>query len=369
MCRTRRHHGPDGTDRPREDRLDRQLGFPVVDRVDRQRRRCRLFPDSQQRCDRHGRNEPATFTGLACGTTYTFGVAAYDAAGNTSTGTTLSAATSACAPSGDTQAPTTPSGLAVNSATQTSLSLSWSASTDNVGVTGYGLFGAGSGTVATPSTSIAGLACGTSYTRPGRCIRRGGQPLRQGLGHRFHAGLLRRRGRRNSQRLRRTLGQRFDVRPRRLVETVRELQQGIPDRRLGRRGRGCRRRVLGSVDLPVQQDVGRDDPSGVRRHRYAQRRPQHLGQPSPCAGHRVERQRRVAQRIGRLQLRVQPRAARRRRAELPREICVHPRVERLGDRRRLRQLRRLRCREPRGRVPSLGRLRCRPADQRRPGRA
>ena len=105
-----------------------------------------------------------TFTGLACGTTYTLGVAAYDAAGNTSGRTTLSAATSACAPAGDTQAPTTPSGLAVNSATQTSLSLSWSASTDNVGVTGYGLYGAGSGTVAATSTSVAGLACGTSYT-------------------------------------------------------------------------------------------------------------------------------------------------------------------------------------------------------------
>ena len=105
-----------------------------------------------------------TFTGLACGTTYTLGVAAYDAAGNTSSRTTLSAATSACAPAGDTQAPTAPSGLAVNSATQTSLSLSWSASTDNVGVTGYGLYGAGSGTVAATSTSVAGLACGTSYT-------------------------------------------------------------------------------------------------------------------------------------------------------------------------------------------------------------
>ncbi len=105
-----------------------------------------------------------TFTGLACGTTYTLGVAAYDAAGNASSRTTLSAATSACAPAGDTQAPTAPSGLAVNSTTQTSLSLSWSASTDNVGVTGYGLYGAGSGTVAATSTSVAGLACGTSYT-------------------------------------------------------------------------------------------------------------------------------------------------------------------------------------------------------------
>ena len=41
---------------------------------------------------------------------------------------------------GDTTAPTAPSGLAVTGQTQTSITISWTASTDNVGVTGYGLY-------------------------------------------------------------------------------------------------------------------------------------------------------------------------------------------------------------------------------------
>src|SRR5205085_544704 len=42
----------------------------------------------------------ATLTGLACGTTYTVGVDAYDAAGNRSARSTIGAATSACVPVG-----------------------------------------------------------------------------------------------------------------------------------------------------------------------------------------------------------------------------------------------------------------------------
>lgn len=38
---------------------------------------------------------------------------------------------------GDTTAPTAPANLTVTSKTDTGVSLSWSASTDNVGVTGY----------------------------------------------------------------------------------------------------------------------------------------------------------------------------------------------------------------------------------------
>ena len=67
---------------------------------------------------------------------------------------------------GDTTAPTAPSGLAVTGQTQTSITISWTASTDNVGVTGYGLYRdlapAGNTTTATTAT-ITGLTCGTSY--------------------------------------------------------------------------------------------------------------------------------------------------------------------------------------------------------------
>src|SRR5262249_58048554 len=49
---------------------------------------------------------------------------------------------------------------------QSAITLSWSASTDNVGVTGYGRYLNGSllSTGAGTSFGFTGLACGTSYT-------------------------------------------------------------------------------------------------------------------------------------------------------------------------------------------------------------
>ena len=104
-----------------------------------------------------------SFTGLTCGTSYTLGVAAYDASGNVSATATLSQTTSSCP---DTQPPSTPAGLAASSVTQTSVKLSWNASTDNVGVTGYRLYSNGTqvGTSSSTSYSFTGLTCGTSYT-------------------------------------------------------------------------------------------------------------------------------------------------------------------------------------------------------------
>jgi chitodextrinase len=104
-----------------------------------------------------------TFTGLACGTSYTLGVDAADAAGNRSGKAAMTASTSACS---DTQAPSAPTGLVLSSSTVTSISVTWAASTDNVGVAGYGAYKnavlAGSPTAT--SYTFAGLACGTSYT-------------------------------------------------------------------------------------------------------------------------------------------------------------------------------------------------------------
>ena len=104
-----------------------------------------------------------TVTGLTCATTYTLGVAALDAAGNVSATATTSATTPACP---DTSAPSTPTGLATSAVSQTSATLSWSASTDNVGVTGYRVFRSGTqvGTPTTTSFAFSGLTCGTSYT-------------------------------------------------------------------------------------------------------------------------------------------------------------------------------------------------------------
>ena len=97
-----------------------------------------------------------SLTGLTCGATYTLGVEALDAAGNRSTRGTLTSSTSACP---DTQAPTTPSGLQSSSVGATSLTLSWSPSSDNVGVTGYDVFHGGTriATASAPRRHSLGL--------------------------------------------------------------------------------------------------------------------------------------------------------------------------------------------------------------------
>jgi aryl-phospho-beta-D-glucosidase BglC (GH1 family) len=67
---------------------------------------------------------------------------------------------------GDTSAPTVPTGLTVGATTASSVSLSWAAATDNVGVTSYQVLrdGAIVGTSATTSFTDSGLAAATDYT-------------------------------------------------------------------------------------------------------------------------------------------------------------------------------------------------------------
>jgi len=74
-------------------------------------------------------------TDLSHGLTYTYAVDAYDAAGNH---TARSAPVSATTP--DDIAPTTPGDLAASATSPTAVSVSWSASNDNVGVTGYDVY-------------------------------------------------------------------------------------------------------------------------------------------------------------------------------------------------------------------------------------
>ena len=104
-----------------------------------------------------------TLTGLLCGTSYTVAVDAFDAAGNRSAKATITTSTAACP---DTQAPSAPSGLAAAFVTQSAVTLSWSASSDNVGVVGYDLLLGGLvvGTSAQTSYAFSGLSCNTAYT-------------------------------------------------------------------------------------------------------------------------------------------------------------------------------------------------------------
>jgi endonuclease I len=69
-------------------------------------------------------------------------------------------------PSGDTQAPTTPTSLASTSKTSTSITLAWTASTDNVAVTGYDVYANSvlKTTVSGVTATITGLTASTTYS-------------------------------------------------------------------------------------------------------------------------------------------------------------------------------------------------------------
>ncbi|MEV4416766.1 glycoside hydrolase family 3 N-terminal domain-containing protein [Catellatospora sp. NPDC049609] len=105
----------------------------------------------------------ATLTGLTAATAYTFAVYAKDAAGNRSTRSGTVAVTT---PSGgDGQPPTTPANLSASDVTSSSATLSWTASTDDVGVTGYDVFrapGPSGGTF-----TQVGTATGSIYAASG----------------------------------------------------------------------------------------------------------------------------------------------------------------------------------------------------------
>ncbi|WP_327319206.1 carbohydrate binding domain-containing protein [Streptomyces sp. NBC_01235] len=66
----------------------------------------------------------------------------------------------------DTQAPTAPGGLASTGKTSSSVSLSWNASTDNVGVTAYDVYSGSAQvlTVSGTSATVGGLSASTGYT-------------------------------------------------------------------------------------------------------------------------------------------------------------------------------------------------------------
>jgi len=102
-----------------------------------------------------------TDTSLTPSTSYAYGVEAYDPASNTSGRATADLSTAA-----DSTPPSVPVGLGTNTITDTSQNISWAASTDNVGVTGYQIYRNGTlvGTSATTSFSDTGLSPLTSYS-------------------------------------------------------------------------------------------------------------------------------------------------------------------------------------------------------------
>ena len=103
---------------------------------------------------------------LTASTTYSYAVSAFDAAGNNSAQSVAVQATTQTPP--DTTPPSVPTGLAITGTTTSSVSLAWTASTDNVAVTGYKIYRAGVqvGTSAVP-TYTDGLTASTTAPAAG----------------------------------------------------------------------------------------------------------------------------------------------------------------------------------------------------------
>jgi chitodextrinase len=103
-------------------------------------------------------------TGLTASTTYSYAVQAVDAAGNASAQSASASATTQAGP--DTIPPSVPTGLTGKAVSPTRITLTWKASTDNVGVTGYNVYlnGVALATTKTRSFTQSGLTAGTTYT-------------------------------------------------------------------------------------------------------------------------------------------------------------------------------------------------------------
>ena len=97
-------------------------------------------------------------------TTYNYYVIVYDAAANLSPQSNTATVTTPTKP--DTQAPIAPSNLTATAVSSSQINLAWVASNDNVGVTGYDIYRAGSkvATVTTTSFGDSGLSPSTNYS-------------------------------------------------------------------------------------------------------------------------------------------------------------------------------------------------------------
>jgi chitodextrinase len=101
-------------------------------------------------------------TGLTAGTTYTYAVIAYDAAGNLSA---PSAQVSATTTAPDTQPPTVPGSVTATAVSNLQINVGWAASTDNVAVANYIVLrdGAPIGYPTTTFFADSGLSANTTY--------------------------------------------------------------------------------------------------------------------------------------------------------------------------------------------------------------
>lgn len=108
-----------------------------------------------------------TVSNLNANTAYSFTVKARDAAGNVSPASNaISVTTDSNGSGADTQAPAIPTNLSVTGTSTSSVSLSWTASIDNIATTGYDVYQGTALILSVPGTTatVTGLSAGTTYT-------------------------------------------------------------------------------------------------------------------------------------------------------------------------------------------------------------
>ncbi|MEK7212659.1 MAG: fibronectin type III domain-containing protein, partial [Patescibacteria group bacterium] len=114
-----------------------------------------------------GTSQSVTVTGLNPSTTYWFAVKTHDEAGNYSISNSPSGTTAASSGGGDTMPPSIPVNVSASSPTTSSITVSWSASSDNSsGVAGYKIYRNGMYLTSVTVLSYAdtGLSSGTTYS-------------------------------------------------------------------------------------------------------------------------------------------------------------------------------------------------------------
>jgi len=113
------------------------------------------------------------YSDAACtaNTPYTYKVSSRDAAGNTSALSTSATTTTIISGFSDSSAPTAPGSLSATAASSSQISLTWTAATDNIGVSGYNIYRASAsmgsytkvGTTPALSYTDTGLTSGKTY--------------------------------------------------------------------------------------------------------------------------------------------------------------------------------------------------------------
>ena len=127
-----------------------------------------IYNDGNKLSEAAGTATSKTIAGLTPNTQYRLSVFARDAAGNVSPSSAL--ATCTTLPSSDTQPPTAPGNLTASNVGPNGAHLSWTASTDNRGVTAYEVRSGSTvlqtvtGSPPPTSTDVTGLACDTPFS-------------------------------------------------------------------------------------------------------------------------------------------------------------------------------------------------------------